>query len=199
MRWIATSTGSGGIFSAIMRLSSARHCFAAASSWRCLSLANAGAADAVASCVQMAASLSLADAVAGNAKSADTKARSVNKEQRCSLASTVSANVAPHSAVYRQQRSLARVFSTNTAGAPPTLGKIIPWPTLTLPMPQLVPPTHSNAVHWPTPTTLVDSWQHFSMANAISANTTARLTGKGLCCQCHSACSCLKTTLLVGK
>ncbi len=49
MRQIATSTWSGGSTSAIMQFASARHCCAAASSWHRLSLANAGAADTVAS------------------------------------------------------------------------------------------------------------------------------------------------------
>jgi hypothetical protein len=47
-------------------------------------------ADAVASHAWTVASLSLANAVAGNGKSTDIVARSANKEQHCSLASNVS-------------------------------------------------------------------------------------------------------------
>jgi hypothetical protein len=68
---IVASTGPGGISSTIIRSSSTQRCFAVDSYWRHLSVANAGAADAVVSRVRTATSLPLANAVAGNAKSAN--------------------------------------------------------------------------------------------------------------------------------
>ncbi len=134
MHRIAVSMGSGGITSTIMHSLSPRRYFASTSSWCRLSLANAGAADAVVYCVQPAALLSLAKSVTGNTesddtvgcstatvKAANTAAYYADKERHCSLASAVSANVAPHFAVFWQQRSLARVVSINTAVPPPTL------------------------------------------------------------------------------
>jgi hypothetical protein len=50
-----------------------------------------------------------------DAANADSVACAINKEQRRSSASALSPKVAPRSAASRQQRSLARVVSANTA------------------------------------------------------------------------------------
>ncbi len=157
MRQIAASMGLGGISSAIMRSLSNRYCFAAASSWCCLYLGNASAADAVASLAQMAMLLSLANAVAGNPESADTVARfaatiktadmgacSANKEQHCSWAGAISANVAPCSIASQQQHHWQESFSPTLQCTPATLGKVVRQPTPTLPMLQRVRLTHGN-------------------------------------------------------
>jgi hypothetical protein len=110
MRRIATSTSSGSITSAIKRLLSARHCSAAASSWRRLFLANASLGNA-----ESVKSAKSADTVTCAAANPNSAARASNKEQRCSLASAFSPNVVPCFATFWQWRSLARVISADTA------------------------------------------------------------------------------------
>ncbi len=84
---------------------SARHCSVVASSWRLLSLANAGSDNDES-----------ADTVTHTVVNANSAARAANKEQRCSVASAVSPNVVPRSASFWRRRSSARVVSANTAG-----------------------------------------------------------------------------------
>jgi hypothetical protein len=87
---------------------------------------------------------------------ADSIAYTTNKEQCCSLASTVSPNIALHSAASRQQCSLARVVSANTLQRnPPTLGNIDPWPTPSPSTPQRIQPTLSDNATRPTPTLMM--------------------------------------------
>ncbi len=161
MHRLAASMGSGGITGAIKCSSSARHCSVADSSWRRLSLANTGSGKAKS-----------ADTTACTTANADSAARTTNKEQRSSLASAISPNIAQQSAAFWQQHSLARVPSTNTAAQFAnswrlhsaadtnlpmlqrillTLGDIAPWrcqPILSLPQ-----PSYGNIAcrpHWPT-------------------------------------------------
>jgi hypothetical protein len=74
---IAASMGSGGIIGTIKRLSSAQRCFAVASSWRCLSLANTGLGNAK--------SVNTPAHSAANSDSANAAARSTHSWQRCSV------------------------------------------------------------------------------------------------------------------